>query len=214
MLIFPTDKATRRAGVRKAIEVNQYYWFTTIELGRAYSQTGEYDKALAAFRRVTELEPENYHGLHEHWRQFYFEQGKYDECIPFFQKALQLQPDASAYSNLGVAYFYLKRYSESVPMLIRKQSKLSPTMKDHGESRRAYRWSNQRDKAVNTYARRSILAYKELASIREIRTRWEVWLLYYAKKAIRARRKISYIAPRTINPDDLNLVIRKRSSTR
>ncbi len=190
---------------RKAIEVNQYYWFNHNELGRAYSQTGEYDKALAAFRRVTELEPENYMG-YMNIGAIYFEQGKYDECIPFFQKALQLQPDASAYSNLGVAYFYLKRYSESVPMF-EKAVELSPHNERYtGNLADAYRWSNQRDKAVNTYAKAINLAYKELGVNPRNSDAMGSLALYYAKKGDPRQAEDFIHRARTINPDDLNLV--------
>ena len=190
---------------KKAIDVNQYYWFNYNELGRAYSQTGDYDKALAAFRRVTELEPENYLG-YMNLGAIYFEQGKYDECIPFFQKALQLQPDAGTYSNLGVTYFYLKRYSESVPMF-EKAVELSPNNERYtGNLADAYRWSNQRDRAVATYTKAINLAYKELGVNPRNSDAMGSLALYYAKKGDPRQAEDFIRRARSINPDDLNLV--------
>ena len=190
---------------KKAIEVNQYYWFNYNELGRAYSQTGEYNKALDAFRRVTELEPENYLG-YMNMGAIYFEQGKYDECISYFQRALQLQPDAGTYSNLGVAYFYLKRYSESVPMF-EKAVELSPNNERYtGNLADAYRWSNQRDRAVNTYAKAINLAYKELGVNPRNSDAMGSLALYYAKKGDSRQAEDFIHRARTINPEDLNLV--------
>ena len=190
---------------QKAIQVNQYYWFNYNELGRAYSQTGEYDKALTAFRRVTELEPENFLG-YMNLGGVYFEQGKYEECINFFQKALQLQPDAKTYSNLGVAYFYLKRYSESVPMF-EKAVELSPNDETiTGNLADAYRWSNQRERAVATYAKAINLAYKELAVNPRNSDAMGSLALYYAKKGDSRQAEDFIRRARTINPADLNLI--------
>ena len=193
------------AAYQKAIDVNPYYWFNYNELGRAYSQTGEYEKALQAFRRVNELEPENFLG-YLNVGAVYFEQGNYEECITYFQKSLHLQPDAKTYSNLGVAYFYLKRYSESVPMF-EKAVELSPNNETFtGNLADAYRWSNQRDRAVTTYAKAINLAYRELAVNPRNSDALGSLALYYAKKG-EASEAVSFIRrARTINPSDLNLI--------
>src|SRR5712692_7932908 len=100
---------------QKAIELNPYYWVNYNYAGQAYANLGEYDKALASFQRIIELEPDNSFG-YLNSGMVYFQQGKYDQCIRFFQKSLQIQPHFMAYSNLGTAFFFLKRYAESVPM--------------------------------------------------------------------------------------------------
>jgi len=79
----------------------------------AYTNFGEYDKALQSFDQVIQLEPDNAAG-YDNKGALFFRQGKFNECIPAFQKALQLQPYAATYSNLGTAYFFLKRYPEAV----------------------------------------------------------------------------------------------------
>ncbi|HJZ63931.1 MAG TPA: tetratricopeptide repeat protein [Candidatus Acidoferrum sp.] len=190
---------------QKAIDVNPYYWFNYNELGRGYSQTGEYEKALGAFRHVTELEPDNFLG-YLNVGAVYFEQGKYEECITYFQKSLQLQPDAKTYSNLGVAYFYLKRYPESVPMF-EKAVELSPNNETFtGNLADAYRWSNQRDRAVATYAKAINLAYKELAVNPRNSDALGSLALYYAKKGDATEATNFIRRARTINPADVSLI--------
>jgi serine/threonine-protein kinase len=40
-------------------------------------------------------------------------QGKYDEAVPLLERSLTIRPTADAYSNLGTAYFQMRRYAES-----------------------------------------------------------------------------------------------------
>ena len=47
------------------------------------------------------------------------------KSIPHFQKALTITPDSETYSNLGTAYFFLKRYDESVKMY-QKAAEMTP----------------------------------------------------------------------------------------
>jgi adenylate cyclase len=92
----------------KASAVNPYSLVNQNELGAAYHQFGDYEKALAAFRRVTQLDPQNFLG-HVNTGAVYSDQAKYEEAITEYQNVLQFQPSADVYSNLGTAYFYLKR---------------------------------------------------------------------------------------------------------
>jgi len=50
------------------------------------------------------------------------------KAIPQFQKALTITPDSFSYSNLGTAYFFLKRYDESVKMY-EKATEMTRTMR-------------------------------------------------------------------------------------
>ena len=93
-------------------------------MARRIYQFGQYDKALAAFHHVTELDPDNYLG-HMNTGAIYFEQAKYDEAIAETQKAIELQPAADLYSNLGLALLYLKRYPDAIAAL-EKSAKMHP----------------------------------------------------------------------------------------
>ena len=99
---------------QKAIALNPYFWVNQDSLGNAYFQLGDYPKALEAFTQITVLEPDIDAG-YENIGNVYLQEGKYQECIPYFQKALTIEPYASTYSNLGIAYFFLKQYSTQVP---------------------------------------------------------------------------------------------------
>jgi tetratricopeptide (TPR) repeat protein len=149
--------------------------------GQAYFRLGEYDKALAAFQRMIELEPTNSFG-YLNAGAVYFQQGKYEQCIPFFQKALQIQPHYMTYSNLGTAFFYLKRYTESVPMF-QKAVEMNPNDgMVMGNLADSYRWSGRKQEAMDAYDRAIALGYKELQVNPRAASAMGSLALYYAKK--------------------------------
>jgi eukaryotic-like serine/threonine-protein kinase len=146
---------------QKAVQLNPYFWVNQNELGNAYLRQEDYPKALEAFKQVTVLEPDIGTG-YENMGNVYLTQGKYEDCIGYFQKALQVEQYSSTYSNLGTAYFFLKRYSEAAGMF-EKAVALTPNdtqiMVNLAD---AYRWSNQQDKARETYQKSISLGFREL----------------------------------------------------
>jgi len=173
--------------------------------GQAYSGLGEYDKALAAFQRIIELEPDNTFG-YLNTGAIYFEQGRYDQCIPFFQKALQIQPHYATYSNLGTAFFYLKRYAESVPMFEKavEMNQNDPQMM--GNLADAYRWSGQVEKANSTYERAIALAFKQLQVNPRDANVMDQLSLYYAKKGDAVHAGEFIRRARAINSSDVGMI--------
>ena len=95
---------------QKAMQLNPYYWVNENSLGDAYFQTGDYDKALAAFKQVTMLEPDVNAG-YVNAGTVLVQQGKYAEAIPLLQRALQIEAGCPAYTNIGTAYFFLEALS-------------------------------------------------------------------------------------------------------
>ncbi len=199
------EKDSSIKSYQKAVEVNPYYWLNQNGLGNSYLQFGENEKALAAFRRVTELEPDNRAG-HENVANAYIRQGKYEEAIPELQKALSLLPFYSGYSNLGVAYFYLRRYSESVTMFA-KAAEMNPNeMVAQGNLADAYRWSAQKDKALATYDKAIALAYKDLQVNPRNAATLGMLALYYAKKEDAAQAQSFIRRARAIDGNNIELI--------
>jgi tetratricopeptide (TPR) repeat protein/DNA-binding winged helix-turn-helix (wHTH) protein len=169
---------------QKAIQIDPYYWFNFSALGEAYFRLGKYEEALGAFRKVTELEPANTYG-HDNVGAVYLSLGKWGEAIREYQRALELEPNFVAYSNLGTALFYLKRYDEAAGMFERAVA-LSPTdpvvLGNLGD---AYRWSGQSARARATYDIAIALAYKELEVNPRRAGAMLCLALYYAKKGQR-----------------------------
>jgi tetratricopeptide (TPR) repeat protein len=136
---------------KKALSVNPYYWMNHISLGDAYWRLGDNAKALPEFQKVTELAPDNPIGYNK-IGSMYLREGKWSESIPQFQKAQALAPDADTYSNLGTAFFFLRRYDEAAKMFEKAlQMNGSPDEVSWGNLGDVYRWLGQTDKARSAY---------------------------------------------------------------
>jgi tetratricopeptide (TPR) repeat protein/TolB-like protein len=190
---------------QKAIQINPYYWINHNALGEGYFRIGTNDKALEAFRRVIELEPDNAAG-YGNTGAIFLREGKWNEAIAPLQKALQLQPSSATYSNLGTAYFYLKRYPDAVKAF-EKAVEMSPNDEGAvGNLGDGYRWSGATEKARATYDRAIALAYKEI----QVNPRNAGVLgnlaLYYAKKGEPAQGLDLIRRARSIDKTDVGLM--------
>jgi tetratricopeptide (TPR) repeat protein/TolB-like protein len=146
---------------QKALQLNPYYWVNENSLGDAYTQTGDYDKALEAFKQVTTLEPDVKEG-YANSGTVLVQQGKYAEAVPLLQRALQIEPDAAAYTNIGTAYFFLRRFAEAAEAFEKavainaNDTQLVVNLGD------AYRALGQKDKAQAAYQQAISVGYKQL----------------------------------------------------
>ncbi len=193
------------ATFQKAVDANPYFWMNHNELGKAYFERGDWAKALPAFQKVTELAADNPLG-YENIGIIYLKQGSWTEAIPQFQKALAIAPDSVTYSNLGTAYFFLKRFDESVKMY-EKAAEMTPNDEIlFGNLGDAYRWSGHSDKANAAYDKAISLAFQQLQVNPRSADAMGDLALYYAKKGA-AQNALQYIAQaRTINPQDVYLI--------
>ena len=74
--------------------------------GNTYLDLQEFEKALADYQEIVQLEPDNYRAAHN-LGSVYMALGNIADSIPYFSKEIQLQPDlAPGYSNRGLAYYY------------------------------------------------------------------------------------------------------------
>ncbi len=193
------------AAYQKAVAANSYNWLNHIALGKGYFEIGDNAKALLEFQKVTELAPDNPMGYGD-IGSVYLREGKWSEAIPHFQKALSIAPDSPTYSNLGTAYFWLKRYDESVKMY-EKATEMTPNNEElFGNLGDAYRWSGHSDQATAAYGKAISLAFQELqVNPRSASIMGDLGLLY-AKKGD-ATNALQYIhQARAISPDDLYLM--------
>src|SRR4029077_2524855 len=111
-----------------------------------------------------------------------FRQNRWSECIPAFQKSLEIEQHPNSYSNLGTAYFYLKRYDDSVKMF-EKAVEMSPNdVVITGNLADAYRWSGRKEEALTTYDKAIVLACEDLQVNPRSASDMEQLSLYYAKK--------------------------------
>jgi len=64
------------------------------------------------FNRVTQLVP-GHHFAYNNMGCIFLMEGKYSDAIRMLNHSATLQPTEEAYSNMGTAYFYLRRFSEA-----------------------------------------------------------------------------------------------------
>ena len=148
---------------RRALSANPYYWANHIALGKAYLGLGDTAKALPEFQKVTELAPDNPLG-YEDIGSLYLRRGKWSDAIPQFQEAVALAPDADTYSNLGTAYFFLRRYDEAVKMYEKSVQTTNGDEVLWGNLGDAYRWLGQTDKARAAYKKAIVIAKMDPAA--------------------------------------------------
>jgi serine/threonine-protein kinase len=97
---------------RRAIELRPHYWAGYNRLGTFYYHQARYSEAASMFSQVIALAPDSIRGYYD-LGATYNSQGRYAEAIGMLQHSIAIGPTANAYSNLGNAYFYLRRYGEA-----------------------------------------------------------------------------------------------------
>ena len=187
------------------------------ELGNAYFQFARFDMARVAYRHAVEINPNNVKAQMNIGNAC-FELAKYDEAIVEYKKTLRLGPNAEVYANLGVAYLFLKRYTDAVKML-EQAAKLKPDDEDKaGNLADAYRASGSRQKAAQAYARAIALAKKDLEANPNDTDVLRNLALYYAKTGedaladhyIREARSINATSPDLLYYQAIILAIAKQ----
>jgi len=82
--------------------------------GVVYNNEAEYDKAIVAFNKAIELDPD-FAPAYNNRGWAYIELGKYGQAIDDCGKAIELDPRlALAYSNRGLAYIELGQYEKAI----------------------------------------------------------------------------------------------------
>ncbi len=97
---------------RRAIDLRPNYWAGYNWLGAFYQNHSRYSEAAAMFEKVISLVPDSFRGYYNLGAASVAE-GKYAEAIASLRHSIAIRPTATAYGNLGTAYFYLRRFDES-----------------------------------------------------------------------------------------------------
>jgi len=100
--------------IRKALELNPNLVPALIGLGTAYyKKHRSFNQAANYYSRAAEIAPSPQ--LYNYLGTALTYQGYYTQAINKFQKAIELDPKyASAYRNMGIAYYYMNRVKDSV----------------------------------------------------------------------------------------------------
>ncbi len=147
---------------RLAIQVRPEYWAGYGWLGSFYSHQAKYAEAAREFSHAIALAPDDPHGYRMLGGVYIF-MGDYAKAIEVLQHAIALFPTPEAYSNLGIAYFNLRRFDDSVSAL---EYACTANTRDYdicGNLARAYYWSpSRRNQARKMYERAIRMAEENL----------------------------------------------------
>lgn len=97
---------------QQVINLRPRYWKGYNQLGSFYFRQAQYDKCATMFQKVAELTPDSFRG-YANLGAVYLAEGKYSEAIQPLNESLRIRATAATYSNLGTAYFHLRRFSEA-----------------------------------------------------------------------------------------------------
>ncbi len=83
-------------------------------MGNAYGELGEYQKAINAYKKAIEIKPD-YDGAYNNMGVAYNELKEYQKAINACQKAIEIKPGMhEAYNNMGNAYGELGEYQKAI----------------------------------------------------------------------------------------------------
>jgi tetratricopeptide (TPR) repeat protein len=129
--------------------------------------------------------------------------GDYGKAIDVLKHAIALSPTVEAYSNLGIAYFNLRRFDDSVAAI---EHACTATTNDYiscGNLARAYYWSpGRRSQAPKSYARAIRMADEALRINRRDGDAHVMMANYYAMLSDRSRSLKHLQEALNLNPDN------------
>ncbi len=100
------------AALRKAVQLRPDYWRNWNALGALRFRRADYRGAADAFRQIVRIFPEKNRG-YEQLAAVQLAQGDYAGAAATYERLPRPVQDAILASNIGSAYFYLKRFGEA-----------------------------------------------------------------------------------------------------
>ncbi|HEX5734504.1 MAG TPA: tetratricopeptide repeat protein [Blastocatellia bacterium] len=119
--------------------------------GASYYNRGEYEKAIVAYKRAIEINPDSTE-VYYHLGMAYSSLGKYKEAVEAYTRAIRIRPDyAAAYYNLGHAYSNLDRHDKAIKAF-RQSIRYEPdNVEAYVALANAYFDSGKEERAVETF---------------------------------------------------------------
>jgi serine/threonine-protein kinase len=140
---------------QKAIEIRPQYWAGYEALGYFYSSQARYQESAQQFERAISLAPDDPHGYRS-LGGIYIYMGRYAQAIDILRKAIELYPTTQAYSNLGVAYFNLRNFEDSISAYEHACTEQATDYIACGNLARSYYWAQDRRAQAPRYYQRAI----------------------------------------------------------
>ena len=97
---------------QRAIDLRPQYWAGYNWLGAFYANHTRYADAAKMFSKVISLAPDSFRGYYN-LAAVNVALGQYAEAITNLNRSIAIRPSSTAYANLGMAYFCLRRFDEA-----------------------------------------------------------------------------------------------------
>jgi serine/threonine-protein kinase len=109
------DVHSAEATYQQAIAIRPQYWAGYNHLGVFYFHQARFADAIRAFQRVTALAPESFEA-YTNLGAVLSADGNYAAAIKVLRRSLEIRPTLEAYSNIGTAYFALRKFGDAAQM--------------------------------------------------------------------------------------------------
>lgn len=148
---------------QRAIHLRPRYWAGYNALGVFYARHGSFARAADMLRQVIRLVPGSFRG-YSNLCGIYILEGHYGEAVPICERAVSIRPMDDAYSNLGTAYFYLRRFKDSARSYKEALKLNNQVYLYWGNLGDAYYYgpADTKDQAAPAYRKASSLALRDL----------------------------------------------------
>ena len=144
-LFSSSSVAAQKKVSQEPADVEQIY-----QAGVSYYESGDYEKAIEAYKRAIQLEPGSADS-HYHLGMAFSSLGRFKEAIQAYNGAIRIKPEyAAAYYNLGHAYSNLKQYEKAIRAFQRAIQYEPDNVEAYFALGNAYIDSGKEEKAINT----------------------------------------------------------------
>ncbi len=146
---------------QRLIELRPQYYRGYNALGAFYLQQAQYDKAAQMFLKASDLAPQSYR-VHISLGAAYLYLGRDADAITMFERSIQIRPSPDAYSNLGTAYFRVRRFADAARNYREAIKYNESTYYLWGNLGDSYHFNSQPEEAKKAYSKSLDLALPQL----------------------------------------------------
>lgn len=126
---------------KRAIQVHPQHANEYKRLALFYRNRARYSEAAQQYEQAIRLAPEDVRAWSSLAGVYYFS-GEYEKAIDATQHAISIRPSSDGYNNLGLSYFALHRFEESIEAFRQAVAMNGHEMRGYGNLARAYYFSS------------------------------------------------------------------------
>lgn len=146
---------------RRAISMRPQYSRNYSLLGTFFVSQGQYVNAAEMFSKVISLSPDSFRG-YSNLGGIEIYQGRYPEAVSTLNKSIAIRKTSGALSNLGTAYFHMRRFDEAAKAFGEAIEFDKDNYPLWGNLADAYYYGGHRSEAVAGYTKAAELATQQL----------------------------------------------------